>query len=238
MNRLLPAAAAFVVIGVGILAQGYHAERWSARTDEKLQDFVPRIQEVPLVIGDWEGVEQKIDSLQFEGSNAADAISRSYKNSVTGDTVSVYLAVGMAYHMTLHSPDQCYPLNGYSIVAEKSRTEVDCGFDNEVEFARSSFSRQREGVIQVLWTFSDDSIWYGPMVPKTAFARSGALYKLYIITEIQPGENPSATTRVGSEFAKEFLPVLNPILFPPEAESSETENAGDSATEDSEASRR
>lgn len=236
MNRLLPAIVALIIIGVGILAQGYHAERWSARHDVKLNEFVPRISDVPLEFGDWDGVEQKIDSMQFEGSNAADAISLSYKNRVTGEKASVYLAVGMAYHMTLHSPDQCYPLNGYEIAAQKSRTEIDCDLDKEVEFARGSYSKQREGVMQVLWTFSDDSNWYGPMVPKTAFASSGALFKVYIITQVPPGENPSSTTRVGTEFAKDFLPVLNSILFPPEAEGSEAENAEATAREDSEAS--
>lgn len=236
MNRLLPAVVAIIVIGVGILAQGYYSERWSARYDDDLKVFTPRVYQVPMEFGNWVGDKQEIDSLQFEGSDATGAISRSYKNSVTGDEVSIYLTVGMAYHMTLHSPDQCYPLNGYDIIAKKSQTEIDCGLDKKVEFARGGYRKQGVGTVQILWTFSDNSTWYGPMVPKAAFATSGALFKLYIITKIQPGENPSATTRIGSDFAKEFLPILNQILFPPESEESETGDTGGSASDDSETS--
>ena len=231
MKLVLPVAVALVIIGIGTYVQGVLSERWEKNRTEKLVGFTSRLSEVPLTIGDWEGIDQPTDEEQFERSHCDGQVSREYRNLRNGDVVSVYLVSGTGRHVTIHTPDWCYrgagydmesPHIGYAIPVEE--------IDPDPEFRTTTFNKPDELTgtsdrLRIFWTFTDDGAWQSPASPKPAFGARDAMYKMYFITTAaQHRESPEDSPTL--EFAEEFIPVVNKVLFG-EKESVEGETSAD-----------
>lgn len=68
--------------------------------------------------------------------------------------------------------------------------------------------------IRIFWSFSDDGVWQGPRMPKPTFAGRPAMFKIYLITEIDGTSIPKTIEGNPSlQFAREFLPRVNDVLF-------------------------
>jgi hypothetical protein len=82
--------------------------------------------------------------------------------------------------------------------------------------------------LRIFWTFSGDGQWVAPSVPKYALSHYPALYKLYANTSLHGEARTRPEDSAAVPFLRQFLPVLNQALFPPEEK---TESAAKTSAE-------
>jgi hypothetical protein len=67
--------------------------------------------------------------------------------------------------------------------------------------------------LQIRWAWSAAGQWLAADSARMQFARSPALYKIYVIRQLVKEEGPAADDP-GAAFLRQFLPQLNQHLFP------------------------
>jgi hypothetical protein len=218
MQLILVALLGTVTIG-GAILQGRMTDRWEDEVSEKLATYTQRLEGVPTQIGDWTSQETQVNERQFAASHCHGRISRVYRNS-KGQTVNVFLVSGKALHVTQHSPDWCYVAAGY----EMKKDPVVYGFDvdgiQRPEFLHADFQKftaTETTRLRILWSFTEEGKWSASKLATYAFAGKPALYKVYLITEVNDQNGSSLADGPAVAFAKEFLPAIEPILFPSDA---------------------
>ena len=220
--KFAPFAVVFVVLAVGTLIEGKYSERWGKSDSVKLSQFTERLKLVPDKVGDWEGTDEPINEEEFEASHCDGCVSRTYRNR-EGQRVNVYLVSGIARHVTIHTPDWCYVGAGYEKLDDPQQYTIKDvqGVEPQPEFLTAVFQKDeplRTHRIRIFWGFSDDGAWRGPRMPKPAYAGRPALYKLYLITDLEE-TNQEIERNPTLEFVRAFLPQVNRVLFPSKGES-------------------
>jgi hypothetical protein len=219
--KYLPLAVVVVVLGVGTLIEGKYSDRWGRKSSEQLLAFTERLKAVPAEFGDWKGVDDPIDAKEFKASNCTGYVSRTYTNR-EGQRVNVYLVSGSARHVTIHTPDWCYVGAGYVMEDQPQQYTLENtpGLDPPPELLTTRFLKEDVTAthhIRIFWSFSDDGRWRGPRMPKPAFAGRPAMFKVYLITELDGSTVPADIEGNPTlQFAREFLPLINGVLFKPE----------------------
>ncbi len=218
MTKYIPFAVVIVVLGIGTLIEGRLSDRWGRESSKKLELFTQRLQNVPREFGSWTGVDDEIDADEFKASNCTGCVSRTYTNR-DGQQINVYLVSGSARHVTIHTPDWCYVGAGYSMEHEPQQYTLQDveGIETAPEFLTTRFKKEealRTERIRIFWSFSDNGTWIGPRMPKPAFAGKSAMYKIYLITKID-GQNVGIGVEDNPtlDFSRQFLPILNQVLF-------------------------
>ena len=215
--KYLPFAVVIIVLALGTLIEGKLSDRWGTAQSAKLDTFADNLDRVPINFGNWQGTDEEIDEEDFKASNCAKCVSRTYRNR-DGQRVNVYLVAGSARHVTIHTPDWCYVGAGYEIIGGDVQQYTDAEATTvspPPEYLTALF--QKENVmethrIRIFWSFSDDGTWRGPRMPKPTYAGRPALYKIYMITELDESGGDIASNPT-LDFAREFLPILNDVLF-------------------------
>jgi hypothetical protein len=233
-TELLAGIIALVAIAAATLYHGKKSDRWGQTTSERLDDFTNRLKDVPIQIGDWVGTDTEVDQEQFKQTHCTGCVQRLYRNRETGAEVSAYLVSGTARHITIHTPDWCYVAAGFDMEGKPTNYAVDCPtLPANPEFLTTTFIKQdptNTYRLRIFWSYSDDGKWEGPKWAKPAYAGKPALYKLYMIVTLPEGGRP-LNEDPAVEFAKQLMPVLNSVLFPPAAQAPanppEAKSAGD-----------
>lgn len=211
MLRYLPIAAAVLLMGAVAVVQGTWTERWGRFDTEAVSRRVEALERVPMNFGRWEGHDQELDERQLKIAKVSGVVQRIYRNIDTGQEVSVYLATGKARAVSVHTPDKCYAAAGFRQNDDQVAVPVPYGDGRSAELYTSDFRKDSpEGTIhlRIFWTWNANGTWEAPAVPKVTFAKYPALYKMYVIRVIRPGEqyvgdDPSV------EFLKEFFPIVD-----------------------------
>ena len=201
----------------GAVYQGRFCDRWTVETSEQLNLFAERLASVPTEFGAWSSVEVPVNEEQFKASKCNGCVSRKYTHAVTGQSATIFLVSGKAYHITIHTPDWCYVAAGYEMNGDPSNYAFDVkGLSARPEFLHADFRKETSTEttrLRILWSYSEDSVWTAPKLAEHLFASKPALYKLYIISELE-GSAPAMSEDDTVAFAKDFLPVVNDVLFP------------------------
>ncbi len=217
--KFVPLAVIVAVLVVGTLLEGKFSDRWGKAQSARLDAYTVNLNKVPRNFGHWIGVDDEVTEQkqkEFEASNCSGCISRTYRNR-DGQVVNVYLVTGSARHVTIHTPDWCYVGAGYDIIGGEPQqyTDAESGMDPPPEYLAAFFQKETPidtNRICIFWAFSDDGIWRGPRMPKPTYAGKSALYKIYMITDLDSvGQEVSKNPSI--DFAREFLPILNNVLF-------------------------
>ena len=215
-TQIIFAVLAAATAVAGGLHQGKLCDRWSLEVTKELTAFNERIKNVPRQIGDWASIDSPVDEKQFAASHCTGLVSRVYKHARTGQEVSLYLVSGKAFHVTLHTPDWCYVAAGYEMQAKPSNyAGVKIEGIPDPDFLNTIFYKETPTLtrkLRILWTYSLDGHWTAPKLAEHRFAGKPALYKVYLITELD-GPAPAMSEDPAVAFAKDFFPVVNPILF-------------------------
>jgi hypothetical protein len=213
MVRVLSILAAGVLVLVPGLLQGVWSGRWSDSPD--LEEAVARMQGVPGVIGDWQGQTVELDRRAVKQAELAGYITRRYENRRTGNAVIIILTCGRPGPLSVHAPDVCYPGAGFELAAAPSRYSVDSEA-SPAEFWTARFLREElssGGHRRVFWAWNAKGPWQAPDNPRLKFARFPALYKLYVISEMNKRDEPLEEGAC-VQFLPELLPELQRVLFP------------------------
>jgi len=228
--KYLPIGILLGVLVIGTYVEGTYSDRWGKAQSEKLDQFTAAVDRIPKEFGHWTSIDDKVDEEQFRASNCTNCISRTYTNR-EGERVNVYLVSGTGRHVTIHTPDWCYVGAGYDIIDGEPQQFTDNSastLETPPEFLTAIFRKEDPLFthhIRIFWTFSDDGIWRGPRMPKPALGSKPAMYKIYMITDINE-VNAEVSKDATLKFAREFLPLINGILFEePESEPTAVETS-------------
>jgi hypothetical protein len=194
MFRTVLVLSAAGLLAVNGLLHGLWSQRWSGLTEQAVQAATEKMQRIPLTVGNWDGhlVENNQAALPEEvvGRN----VTVRYVHRTSGQVVLVYLACGHTQAMELHTPVECYPANGYRVVAPAARVspEPAAGADR-AEFWGATFGQGETGTpvyLRIFWSWKDTGRWQAPDNPGRAFRSSPYLYKVYAIRELVTPEEP------------------------------------------------
>ncbi len=218
MLRSIPVVIAGVLmVGVGVY-QGFMSDRWGRHDTEAIARAVEALTKVPKEVGDWEGkdVEQTPENLaQLKIAQVAGVVQRDYTHRKSGVVVSIYLATGRSQKVCVHTPDKCYKAAGFK---EEETAPFTMGYGDKKEgtFYVSRFRKDDpDGVLflRIFWGWNGDNAWVAPAYPKLTLTKYPALFKLYAIRRISPQDENIKDDPI-NDFLKQFLPVVDPILYP------------------------
>src|SRR5262245_46029807 len=118
MTRLLPVAAAVVVLLFSGLVHGLWIDRWGPGQD--LLKAAAGLDRLPLQFGEWQGEDLPMKNRQ--SGELAGSVTRRYVHRPSGKAVTVFLACGRSDKVAIHTPDVCYTASGFNMVAKKEFT--------------------------------------------------------------------------------------------------------------------
>jgi|YNPMSStandDraft_1061717.scaffolds.fasta_scaffold00682_9 hypothetical protein len=217
---VLPIAVGAVLILLTSIVQGVLTDRWSSSSSEQLEAFAAALQKVPIRIGDWEVQEvTEMDPREREAAGAVGDLSRTYRNPHTQEVVSVYMICGPSRAVAVHTPDACYVSSGFRIEDKIQPYEIPFG-NTKGEFRTATFLKEDptgSQLLRVFWAWNATGQWEAPEWPRMKYGGRTPLNKVYFIARSAPGEPVADSPALA--FAKEFLPVVTPLLFPDQAAS-------------------
>jgi hypothetical protein len=194
-----------------------------ASTNVTAEQRAELLAKVPSTVGDWRADDIPVDPHVRKLAGAIGAVQREYRNIRTGEKVRLWLIVGHARSVSNHTPDICYPSQGFEQRAsENSMYTMVVPDQNDTPFLTNTFSRQNSSGQQlerVFWT------WYNPMNPENHgkvvweastnarwhFGNTRALYKMYFTSSMRDLKE-TADQSPSVRFARDFLPVVNKAL--------------------------
>jgi hypothetical protein len=244
MLRLyVPVAVTVVLIATFTFWESIYSDRFTG-SSVNAAEFGKRFENLPKVIGPWEGTDNPVDDKTLEVAGAVNHVSRTYKNTETGQVVDVWLIVGHARDIGRHTPDICYIQQGFAQDGSKQKHRIDLPNEKEpATFYTARFRREAAvgGATRVFWSWNPnkegDDQWVAPDNQRLYFGNNTALYKLYFTTSMRDKDEPVADS-VALEFAELMLPVVNRTLFPerygttaPAGEQPAAEGATDGSSE-------
>jgi hypothetical protein len=126
-------------------------------------------------------------------------------------------------------------LSGFDETEDPQTYSIDTGKTGKMsaDFTTNRFRKTHSILpqdLRLFWSFSADGQWVAPSVPKFALAHYPAVYKIYANTSLHGESRSRPEDSAAVPFLREFMPVLNSILFP-----TEKKNEGGATTADSSA---
>ena len=202
MRAILLIVALLMLAASGII-QGFWTDRWGAST--QLAEAVARLERVPRYVGEWGADPKKdppISDEELENAEVVGHLSRIYHHPTKGD-VNLLLLCGRPGPIAVHSPEICFPGEGFNLEGGES-----------VRVAKAEFRMIRVGKnkllpehLRVFWSLSSGNGWSTPEDPRLTFVGSRFLYKLHVVRRLEKPDEP-----VKDDPTVEFLQVLLPIL--------------------------
>ncbi len=223
-KAIIPIAAACVLLVVCAVVQAFWSDRWFPVPESKqVQTFVDRLKSspgLPMVIGDWDGKAQEMDARERDVAGIRGYISRVYKNRVTGEEVSMMLVCGSFRHIAKHSPEMCYRAQGFAQADAMETREIATSSETAGDFKTTVFKKEdsEKGLqkLRIFWTWNYDGQWVAPSNARWSLRGRPALYKMYLISHVPRYDSKLADKSPCIKFARALLPLLDPMLFPPE----------------------
>ena len=213
MLRIVAPLFAGLAVMATAAVHGRWTERWSPEAD--LGPRVERLKNVPADLGDWHGTDEELDPEQQRGAGLAGYVLRRYENRSTGEAVTMMLVVGRPGSVAVHTPDVCYAGAGFAPAADPVRVEAGGPGETATDaFWTARFAKQRSAVpvnLRVLWGWGLGGAWTAPDNPRITFARSGYLYKLYVIRVMNSADEPMDQDP-SLAFLRKMLPELRKAL--------------------------
>jgi hypothetical protein len=213
-----------IILGVLALVGLTVAEaRMSGRfegSDMTEEQFAELLKNVPLEIGDWQGTDQPVGEIERQTAGARGYVSREYKNTITGESVGIWLIVGHAKDIMRHTPDICYPSSGFIMRAPENSLQSFVFDGQEMgEFFTNTFVKEDlsgRQLKRVFWSWhkpSDDGTveWKAPKIVRWEFGNARSLFKLYFTSNMRSLQETTDESSA-MKFAKEFLPVVDRAL--------------------------
>jgi hypothetical protein len=225
--------AVLVMLGF-TLAEAQFSDRWSG-SNISAEDFSELLKRVPTDIGDWHSTENQTSDESRVGAGAVGHfVSRSYRNSSTGEVVSVWIIVGHSRDICRHTPDVCFPSSGFRAVGKENLPyTIEVDENHKADFWSNAFIKEDSAtgrhLVRVFWSWykpndEDKIAWEAPLRQRFHFGNTPALYKMYFSSE-QSDMSETVDKSVCVRFAKEFIPAVDRAL------SGEMPEQGDAETE-------
>jgi hypothetical protein len=208
-------SAATVVLVTGIV-HGTWTQRWRAAAE--IDAAAARLEDVPTRAGGWKGTAAgPIPPDVLRSTGARGSWTRTFTSADTGQKVLVILLCGPTGRMSVHRPENCYPSQGYDLVADPLRQTIQSPGAADAEFWTARFAKPEVTTggaqVRIFWSWNAAGRWQAPEFPRWTFAPQPYLYKLYVIRELPPRPE-RAEDDPAAEFLRQFLPELTRALAP------------------------
>jgi hypothetical protein len=218
MTRWLYAGTAALILVAAGIVHGFWTDRWTASVD--LNEAADLLQDIPLVVGDWEGEEIEVKP-GGAGPGVTGCIQRRYFNRHLGVTVVLALVNGRPGPVATHTPEVCYGASGYKVA---HREVVEVPLDKKgpsAQFWTSDAVRTKvteETKLRLFWAWNAGQGWAASEDARQQFPRfrHPVLHKLYVLRDISgTGETGKSTSKDEPclVFLQALLPVLDRKLF-------------------------
>jgi hypothetical protein len=219
MIRQVPIVLGVIAIFGFFVAEAKMSGRYqgSNMTEEQ---FAALLKNVPEDIGDWHGTDLPVEEQVKQTAGARGYVSRSYKNTITGEEVTIWLIVGHAKDVVRHTPDVCYPSSGFTTRAPENSLQPFV-FDGKSmgDFFTNTFVKEDSHgrqLVRVFWSWhkpaEDGTVsWKAPKIVRWEFGNAPSLYKLYFTSNMRDYRETTEES-MSMKFAKEFLPVVDKAL--------------------------
>lgn len=209
----LPLSAFLVAVMAAGVAHGLYTDRWGQSPDRAAA--AARLANVPATIGPWVGEDRPLDDEEVRRAGVDGYLLRTYRSSTTRQVVTLFVVCGRPGPVSVHTPDVCYQASGYAMAAEPARESIALPGAAPAGVWSTSMAKPSAAVPEALavrWAWrTRDAGWQAPDRPRVTFARSGILYKMYVLTDrvgaSRPGRADPAT-----EFLSLALPTLDRAL--------------------------
>lgn len=191
--------------GTGWMSQRYW-NAWGAPPN--MIEAARKLAACPETIGDWQFVSKEEFTDRVEDILQAEAhVSSTYRNSKTGEEVSLMIVLGPAGPIASHDPTLCYPKVGYRQVRGPIPKPIETDSTSDA-FWLASFQASQLGhpPLNVYYAWSNGADWKAPEWARYAFAGSRYLYKVQVASTslmIEKDEEENACT----SFLRAFCPV-------------------------------
>lgn len=209
---ILGVASVIVVVAI---VEGNRSNRWGATAD--LTIATKKLEGVPQEFGDWVSSERPLSEKIFKVTEATGTVSRVYYNQKSGDTITVLLLCGPSGPIGAHTPEVCYGGMGYSCRGNPTRKGLAVRNAGTSTFWTARFEKTTptDEPLRVYWSWGINGDWEAAANPRTTFALTDALYKLYVVCSDNPALKPVDSQRDPVEkFLAEFLPLVKTALQP------------------------
>lgn len=222
MTRLyIPVAVAVVLIASMTFWESVYSDRFTG-SSITAEEFNQKFASLPKKVGPWVGVDKPVAEETLNTAGAVSYISRVYKNEDTGEEVDLWLIVGHARDISRHTPDICYPSQGFAMDGTQLKQEISAvGTNDKAEFHSARFRKEAAlgaggPLVRVFWAWNpntdDEKSWVAPSNSRLAFGNNTALYKMYF-TSAMKERDESVTDNIAYKFAQVMLPKVNATLF-------------------------
>lgn len=222
MSRYLPLLFGVLLI-IGLTVQQIRMTDRLSGTNVSADERAKLIDSVPKDFGDWHGEDKPVDPTVQKVAGAVGAVSRTYRNSRTGERVDLWLIVGHSRDVAFHTPDVCYRGSGFEARGKDNSNYnlVLTGLPDTPMWTNTFFKEDVTGrtLIRVFWSWYNPEssandgkiVWEAPTNARFHFGNSRALYKMYFTSEMH---DPMETAEQSSalRFAKDFLPEVDKAL--------------------------
>jgi hypothetical protein len=222
MVRYSPIILAVLLI-VGLTFVQFNMTDRLAGTNVSAEQRAALLTKVPTTVGDWHGDDTEVDENVRKTAGAIGAVQREYHNVRTGEKVRLWLIVGHAREVSFHTPDICYPSQGFEARASENSVYTMVFPDQpKTDFLTNTFLRNSstgQQLERVFWNWYNPMdkanegkvVWEAPSNARWHFGNSRALYKMYFTSSMR---NPKETADESAcvRFARDFLPEVNKAL--------------------------
>jgi uncharacterized protein DUF3485 len=202
--------ASALLIACGIV-HGFWTDRWGSAAEPTAA--AARLDDLPLVIGDWHGEVVSVRPNQA-GEGVAGFIQRRYVRRQDGLTVAVALVCGRPGPVSIHTPDVCYGSSGY-VVGARRRVAVAGGVPGEfwtADAVRTQATDEKR--MRLYWGWYTGENWKASDDPRLHFARHPVVHKLYVLRELGSLSEPAQGDPCEA-FLQVLLPEMQRTLFRP-----------------------
>jgi len=240
---MTPIAVAAVAIVIVSYFQGVYVERhdllfpWGRDRSPERDLYIKRVVSIPMNFGDWIGkdTEQELDERVRKVAGIEGRVSRTYRNTRTGEEVSVEIVSGLPQHISEHTPDRCYVSQGYEMTKDDQPYTVNMANGVEAQFRRARFRKEthegRRSRLHIFWSWrTAETSWIGPSFHGARFEFAGkpALFKIYVIDSNPVGGRTESESPAVS-FIEEVLPQIDLYLSGEQSDAEKTADEADGA---------
>jgi hypothetical protein len=243
MFRLyVPVAVTVVLIASLTFWESVYSDRFTGSSMDAAE-FGKRFANVPKEVGPWIGTDNEVKDETLSTAGAVNHVSRTYVNRDTGQKADLWLIVGHARDINRHTPDICYPSQGFAQDGTTQKQAVEAADGSESMFNTARFKQESplgEGgpIVRVFWGWNantpEEKEWVAPENQRIHFGNNTALYKMYFTSSMKDRDELVADNNAMA-FAKVMIPEVNKALFPemyPAAPPSSTEENEPAETEE------
>ena len=167
------------------LVHGTWTNRWAEKQDAAGVDMLSRIEGR---FADWKaGDAIPIPANEIPAKTTVFSrqfISANHQRT----TIQVSIAQGPPGIVSVHTPEVCYPGNGYRLKTSLSRVAIPLEGGKNAEAYTADFEKSGPNgseVLRVYWCWTEEGDWQAPEYPRLKFMCAPILYKCYIVYTVK-----------------------------------------------------